>query len=77
MYWLHFLILVNQPYVGDIFWGSVAHIHLFTRAICPHLFTTALCGLYGPFCCGKTDYCGCTGRCDWILAQLVARPCLM
>ena len=33
-----------------------------------------LCELCEPFCCGRADHCGCTGRQGWPLAHRAARP---
>ena len=41
------------------------------------LWGCPLCELHAHFCCGGTNYCGCTGRWGWPPAWLAARLCLV
>ena len=45
---------------------------LFTRAVFSRGAALWLCG---SFCCGRVDYCGNAGSCDWLPTRLLFRPC--
>ena len=50
--WLHFPILEDWPYVGDILGDPAAH-SLWSAE--PYVLGVPLCGLCGPFCCSGAD----------------------
>ena len=58
----------------NLLWGPTACSPRVTRAVCS---TAALSVALGALPLWWTGYCGCTGRRGWLLAWLVAKPCLM
>ena len=55
-------------------WGPTVYSPQTTRAVCSK---GALYVALGALLLGWADYCGCAGRLGWLLAWLVAKPCLM